>query len=198
MLHFMLQIWLPVSILWIKELLATFQNFNVLSVVPPPEASMFDWCGDHDNAFTAATWSLKHDRGEDGIFREVTSTLLSLPPDANKFSEGDHLIPQTSYRWPVNYMIEERGVLISHKNMLPSRDPLVIIDPFQSKVPTLCSWLSNNLNYFYFSTSNIFTAPRSSPIASISLLAHHDNDDTIVGEITSINLLASFVIAFHV
>lgn len=80
-----------------------FQNRMHLSAVPPPEAKRPWWWGDHAIAFTAAKWSVYVWTGDnDCVFH--TYNLLSFPPDARYWLSGDHLRPQTSWRWPTSLL----------------------------------------------------------------------------------------------
>ena len=50
--HARLHTWLPVSISLVCSPVRVSQNRMVRSCVPPPEASVLDWCGDHAIAKT--------------------------------------------------------------------------------------------------------------------------------------------------
>jgi len=88
-----------------------FQKRMCLSAVPPPEARVPCWCGDHPTALTAAQWSEKRHTGSEstlpsgrlrrGAFPSPpswgahTRSSLSLPPEARRRSSKDHFRPQT-------------------------------------------------------------------------------------------------------
>jgi hypothetical protein len=75
------------------------QSLILLSVEPPPVAKSECLLGDHANAFTAAVCSVNF--LIDLLIRGYqTNTILSLPPEAMKFSSADHFSPQIYCLWP--------------------------------------------------------------------------------------------------
>jgi hypothetical protein len=96
--------------LFISLPVSVFQNFMVLSVVPPPVASKPFCHGHHARAFTAALCPFKVNLYLPAFMSQMTA-VLSLLPDANP--EASCLSPHTSALCPSNLDITLFGLFMS-------------------------------------------------------------------------------------
>ena len=132
-----------------------FQKRIHLSAVPPPEASKPFWWGLQPIAFTAAWCSENLAKGCSPLWRLHINSLLSLPPDANYCSSNDHFNPHTPCLCPTSFYTCYTLALRSLYNIFLSRDPVLIMDPFQATDPTLLKCPVNVLTILQWLVSHI-------------------------------------------
>lgn len=143
------QTWLCVFTLFRRRPVSVFQNFMVLSVVPPPVANSPLCHGHQAKAFTAALWPWRTCLYFPVLMSQIMARL-SLLPEASP--QGSCLSPQTSPLCPSNLMLTLLGLLTSCPKMEVSLEPENSTDP-KLKEETRLKWPLITLSNDSFSKS---------------------------------------------
>ncbi len=186
----------PTSIVLTVVPLRVFLNLIVRSAVPPPEARRPCWCGDQAIALTAAVWSVNLRIGsEEWEFH--TSSLLSLPPEHNCWSSGDHFSPQIYCLCPTSFDMNGWLIRKSLCKIVLSRDPVLRMVEFQAMAPTRLVCPGKVLTRFILLTSQICTSPLLVPRAKLGPLTDHPTEVQVSVVPRSHNLVTLELPAFH-
>ena len=186
----------PVSIDLMVYPVKVFLNFMFLSAVPPPEAKRPCWCGDQATALTAAIWSENLNNGLVDLAFHIIN-LLSLPPEHNCCSSGDHFKPQIYCLCPWSLAINGELQRRSLCKIVLSLEPVLRTVEFHAIDPTLleCPW--RTLTFLSFAISQICTSPLFVPIEKLGPLTDHPTDVTVSDNPKSHNLVTLEFYPFH-